>query len=68
MNKIATWQLPKAERLRIEKLRKNLEGKISNAIDEVSRCQNKLNNAIYQRENLKNQLFSLENQYEFDSP
>lgn len=66
MNKVPIWQLPKAERRRIKKWRKDLDKRIYDAIDEVARCQNKLNNAIFQRESFKKQLTLLEEQFNFD--
>lgn len=63
---IEVWTLPKKERKRIEKWRKDIRDEIDTAIDEVSRCQNKLDHAIHHREDFKIQLTLLENQFRFD--
>lgn len=64
---IEVWTLPKKERKRIEKWRKNLQNEITKAIDEVIRCQNELNTAIHCRESFKDQLTLLDTQFKFDS-
>lgn len=64
---IEVWTLQRSRRNHLLRWRKELVQEINASIDEVVRCQNKLNDAIFQREAFKKQLTSLENLFKFDS-
>lgn len=63
---IEVWTLPRNKRKHILRLCKKAEQELDAAIDEVIRCQNALNNAIFQREAFRKQLTLLDNQFKFD--
>lgn len=63
---IEVWTLPRNRRRHLLRWRKKVEQELDASIDEVARCQNKLNDAIFQREAFRKQLTLLDNQFKFD--
>ena len=63
---IEVWTLPRNRRKHLLRWRKDVEKEMNDAIDEVIRCQNALNNAIFQREAFRKQLTLLDQLFKFD--